>query len=581
MNLNRIPAAVPPQPDNPTNEERQFLGQFALASRGRPEDFDFVTNLLSPPPDITTIAQPGAFRGIKVGVIGGGLAGLSAAYELRKLGFDITLFEALEDHIGGRVYTYYFDRDQNLYAELGAMRIPVTHETTWHYINLFKLPTRPFIQVNSNSIIHLRDVSVRNDPEGLNVMNYIYPRYQLEEWERRTKWQDLVYLGFERHLKDADPLARSEILQVKPDYQAPVLYWDSMSNRKMLESSRLSQDAINLISSLTPLPGQNLYSSYLDYIQESYTGDLSFLYEVPGGLARLPEAFFTSLSAKAQNGNGNVTIRLGTWITGIYLNGDTGRVNLEFFSARNRRAFNEHFDYIVCTIPFSTLRNINIDPLFSPAKMQAIKEVNYIPAQKTGILFRQRFWEGGGPNEQIIGGASHTDLPITTTWYPSDHLGESSGSVRSIPWTPPSHTLNTNNVNQNAAQPGVLLASYNFNLDATRLANQADILRFEEIKRELGKVHRLPKEYLDRNALDFKTVNWNAQPWFRGALCFFDPGQKQLFAYAMAVPEYNNKVFFAGDHISAKHRWMQGALKSGMDAANAVAAACGELTGHQ
>ena len=39
----------------------------------------------------------------------------------------------------------------------------------------------------------------------------------------------------------------------------------------------------------------------------------------------------------------------------------------------------------------------------------------------------------------------------------------------------------------------------------------------------------------------------------------------------MALPEYDNKVFMAGDHISAVHRWMQGALQSGMIAANQLA----------
>jgi len=42
----------------------------------------------------------------------------------------------------------------------------------------------------------------------------------------------------------------------------------------------------------------------------------------------------------------------------------------------------------------------------------------------------------------------------------------------------------------------------------------------------------------------------------------------------MALPEYNERIFFAGEHISAVHRWMQGALQSGMQAANDLAYAC-------
>jgi monoamine oxidase len=45
----------------------------------------------------------------------------------------------------------------------------------------------------------------------------------------------------------------------------------------------------------------------------------------------------------------------------------------------------------------------------------------------------------------------------------------------------------------------------------------------------------------------------------------------------MILPEYDNRVFMAGDHISAIHRWMQGALQSGMIAANQLAMAARKL----
>lgn len=166
MNVNSMCSEFPPQPDNPTNNDRYYLARLAFEQRKRPEDFENVMRLMAPPPDIRNLGYPGQFKGVRVGVIGAGLAGLSAAFELRKLGFDITIFEAMEDRVGGRVYTYYFDEAKMLYGELGPMRIPVTHETTWHYINLFKLPTRPFIQVNENAIIYIRGARARNDPEA-------------------------------------------------------------------------------------------------------------------------------------------------------------------------------------------------------------------------------------------------------------------------------------------------------------------------------------------------------------------------------------------------------------------------------
>lgn len=52
------------------------------------------------------------------------------------------------------------------------------------------------------------------------------------------------------------------------------------------------------------------------------------------------------------------------------------------------------------------------------------------------------------------------------------------------------------------------------------------------------------------------------------------PGEQKLFAYASVKPEFENKVYFAGEHTSLTHAWMQGALNSGMKAANAIAEYC-------
>jgi len=70
---------------------------------------------------------------------------------------------------------------------------------------------------------------------------------------------------------------------------------------------------------------------------------------------------------------------------------------------------------------------------------------------------------------------------------------------------------------------------------------------------------------------DHKTVVWDNEPYNRGAFAESLPGQKQLFAYEMLKPEFNQKIFFAGEHLSTKHGWMQGALHTGMDAANQLA----------
>ena len=76
-------------------------------------------------------------------VIGGGMAGLVAAYELKRAGHAVTLLEASR-RIGGRVWTLREPFTHGLYAEGGAMRIPDAHRLTWRYIDKFGLETQPY-----------------------------------------------------------------------------------------------------------------------------------------------------------------------------------------------------------------------------------------------------------------------------------------------------------------------------------------------------------------------------------------------------------------------------------------------------
>lgn len=569
MNLNSQFSFYPPQPDNPSDKDRYLLTQYALSEKGRPEDINYVTKLLSPPSPITNFAKPGEFKGTKICVIGGGLAGLAAAYELRKLGFDITIYEALEDRIGGRVYTYYFNEQKDLYQEFGAMRIPVSHETVWHYLKLFNLPTRPFIQLNPNAYVYYRKTRVRNDRNGYNVMKYIYPKYNLYPWERKINWQKLFYLGIDSHINNATPEIRSEILQIKRFYNEKTLFWDENSNIRMMEYSGLSQEAINLCANFLPLLYGNLYNSYIDFAQEEYPADLQYLYEIPGGTEKLPRAFYNSFMSPIPDYDykdidpkflGRINYKAGCYVNEIHYDNANKKLIFKYENLKAKENMEEKFDYAVCAIPFSTLRNINIDPLFSNIKMRAIREVYYTPSQKTLLLCKERFWEKDG----IVGGISFTDLPISLILFPSDHAKyindpvNSDNQLKNLPWK----------------EPGVIIGSYNFNLDATRFTNQPIEKLFKELKREIEMTQGLSEGYLDSIVMAFKTVNWDEEPTFRGALSFFSPEQKRIFSYGMALPEYNDRIFFAGEHISPVHRWMQGALQSGMQAANDLASAC-------
>jgi monoamine oxidase len=553
------------QPNNPTDEERYKMLKITLEKVRRMEDFDNIVELLSPPRDITTIIEPGSCKGIKVGIIGGGVAGLASAFELRKAGFDITIFETEENRIGGRIYTHYFDKDKRLYGELGAMRLPVDHETTWHYINTFGLKTRPFIQDNENAFFYIRHKRARNDPQGKSVMENIYPEFNLTPRERNTPWTKLISDALASNLYKISPKIRRELLQIKKEYSLTIQYVGNFGIRKVLEKMGLSEGAIELISGLSPFLGCFYNNSYSENLIEEYTVDYAFRYEIDGGMIHLPLSFYNSLMSKSPKEYGNiqesdlgtVNWKNGKTVLGIYKK-NPNQVMLEIKDERSSEIFSETFDFVICAIPFSSLRNVEIYPMFSAEKMQAIKEVFYTSAQKTIFLCNEQFWE----KERIIGGGSNTDLSIETIWYPSRNQSVDKQKT------------STGGNYDFSNEPGVLLASYNLNLDAIRVGNLDKKTRFEEIKRQVEAVHGLPRGYLDSVVEDFKTVDWNREKGFYGGFCYFMPEQQKLFSYAMAQPEYDNKVYFAGEHISLTHGWIEGSLSTGMQAANYIAEYC-------
>jgi monoamine oxidase len=113
---------------------RQFLRRSAAAVTG--------VGLSRPGvADAAAIITRGPAR--KVLILGAGMAGLVAGYELTQLGHDVTILEA-RARPGGRVHTLREPFSDGLFAEEGAARIPENHHLTLKYVDLFSLPLEPF-----------------------------------------------------------------------------------------------------------------------------------------------------------------------------------------------------------------------------------------------------------------------------------------------------------------------------------------------------------------------------------------------------------------------------------------------------
>jgi monoamine oxidase len=159
---------------------------------------------------------------------------------------------------------------------------------------------------------------------------------------------------------------------------------------------------------------------------------------------------------------------------------------------------------------------------------------------------RRRFWES---DDGIFGGGTFTDLPIATTYYPSDNAEARNARV--------------------SARPGVMLASYSWGQTARRLASLPHKERAALALHHLTRVHpQLAQAGIVRETASW---SWDNHPLASGAFAWFNPGQHTTLYRDLIAPE--GRIYLAGEHASLTHTWMQGALESGLRATREMLAA--------
>ena len=555
------------QVDNPSDDERYNMLEYILKDQKRVDDINNIVELMSPPTDITNICQSGYGKDIKVAIIGAGEAGLAAAVELRKIGCDITLFEASQ-RIGGKVYTYYFDRKNNKYGELGEISIPVSHYTTWHYINLFNLETRPFVNNNNNSLLYIRGAKALNDQKGKQVVKNIHPKFDLSNSDKKKLKEQVDKKFYKKYLEFLTLEERRELLEIKDKYSEKIEQIDKLSYRKAYENAGFSEEAISMLGYLDGSK-QFFQIGLMEILQRYYTVDSEFNYYIKDGMINLPLSLYGALfdeNEKIFNGIdkeklGNVKAKMGTPVEGIYSSETEDRITIKYAEGEMKKEVLEKFDYVICTIPFQSLRRMDIEPNFNSRKIRAINEMNYETSGKIYLYLKERFWGMGGKSKGIVGGKTFTDIPLVSIYYPSDHseaLNDKIGSYILKPGSSPKES-------------GVLLVSYSWCNEAMLLGNENAELQIRDAIRYIEKIHNLPLHYIDDNLIDYKSLIWSDVQYIWGAGALSKPEDKILFSYGAKMPEMNNRVFFAGEHISQKHGTQQGSLQSGMIAANEVA----------
>src|SRR5471030_3205676 len=111
----------------------------------------------------------GAPQGASVLVLGAGMAGMVAAYELRNAGYQVQVLE-YNGRAGGRNWTLRGgDRytelggetqecrfDPDLYINPGPWRLPYHHRGMLSYCKQLGVALEPFVQINHNAYVHSR-----------------------------------------------------------------------------------------------------------------------------------------------------------------------------------------------------------------------------------------------------------------------------------------------------------------------------------------------------------------------------------------------------------------------------------------
>jgi len=387
---------------------RQFLGRTAVAAAG-------VALARSRGLAITLSA-----RRQKILIVGAGMAGLVAGYELSQLGHEVTILEA-RTRPGGRVQTLREPFSDGQYAEGGAARIPENHDLTLKYVKLFDVPLEPMYPSKLSALLidrsSKREVSIDGFTDGLGE-----------------------FFGSE-------------------------------------------------------FRGPNRFS------------------KIKGGNDLLPRAFARALGNKIHYGSPVVRIEQ-----------DEKAVRAIFLAEGKQQILSA--DRMLCALPFSVLRNIELPASFPEPKLKVIKNLGYASVSRVYLQAKKRAWEEKGLN----GFAVTSDA--VEIWQPT--------------WSQPG--------------PRGILMTYNRPGQAERIAAMKESERISSTLAQLGPWFPGLEENFERGA----TKCWMEDEWSRGAWSFVGPRD---FAAASSPA---GRIHFAGEHLSSWFSWMQGALDSGLKAVKEI-----------
>ncbi|WP_249158026.1 flavin monoamine oxidase family protein [Bradyrhizobium jicamae] len=472
----------------------------------------------------------GNAKGASVLILGAGLAGMTAALELRKAGYKVQILE-FNSRAGGRNWTIRggdvvtelggfkqkCEFEQGLYINPGPWRIPYHHRALLDYCRRLNVTLEPFIQLNHNAYLHAarafdgkpqRIRSVKADFQGgvSELLARVTQQGKLDETVSKEDQEILL-----QSLRAWGALDRDH------KYNANLISAEFRGYARDpgggLTADPLPSEPVGL--------SEILRSRLWRYLQAFARYNFqTTMFQPVGGMDAIGKAFAREVGE---------VIRYNARVTQIQQNGSG--VTVSYVDAAKPSIVQQATaDWCICTIPLSILSQLPLD-VSGPMK-NAIEAVPYAGSVKIGLQFKRRFWE---EDEAIYGGISFTDLPIRQIAYP--------------------------NYGFNRSGRGILLGAYLF-----EGANSYEFTAMSPAERvasavEFGAMIHPQYKHEFENGV---AVAWHRVPFTLG--CSGEWSDAARTQHYRNLCQIDGRIVLAGEHASDLPAWQEGAILSALDA---------------